>query len=240
MNRYPSVTFTDVQNNTPATIALIIKSRITSFKFGNALLTKIFQQLSNIRSDNTIIIIITTAFIIFIILKMSLVVFDYDDTLFPTTYMQHHQNLIPRDLHQLDDALTELMYTIFMNGHTVIIVSNGSQDWITSSVQMYLPQFAKYLSAIRIVSARDMYEHSTVPYEKWKKYAMVSTFVRPEYSVLHGIIGVGDNIIDQNAIRDASQYISQPYKFVKLEPELSLQSLTQTISQAIVFFRNFK
>lgn len=218
----------------------MIKSRIKSFKFGNALLTKIFQQLSKIKSTSTIIIIITVAFIIFIILKMSLVVFDYDDTLFPTTFMQHHQNLTARDLKQLDNALTELMYTIFMNGHTIIIVSNGSQDWITSSAQTYLPQFAKYLPAIRIVSARDMYENSPVPYEKWKKYAMVSTFVRPEYSVLHGIIGIGDNIIDQNAIRDASQYISQPYKFVKLEPELSLTALTQTIAQAIVFFRNFK
>ena len=82
----------------------MIKSRIKSFKFGNALLTKIFQQLSKIKSTSTIIIIITVAFIIFIILKMSLVVFDYDDTLFPTTFMQHHQNLTARDLKQLDNA----------------------------------------------------------------------------------------------------------------------------------------
>lgn len=172
---------------------------------------------------------------------MSLVVFDYDDTLFPTTYMQHHQDLNQRDLQVLDRMIVQLMHTIKLAKHTIIIISNGSLEWINDSVSTFLPNFNKFIKSnnIRIISARDIYEKSHVPYENWKKYTMISTCILPEYSDIQGLIGLGDNLIDQNAVRDAGNVIGKKVHFLKFEPKMSLEALTQTISLAVGFFRGF-
>ena len=81
---------------------------------------------------------------------MSLVVFDYDDTLFPTTFMQHHQDLKKRDLQELDRMIVQLMRTIKLAGHEIIIISNGSLSWIHDSSSMFLPNFYKFLKSNNI------------------------------------------------------------------------------------------
>lgn len=187
------------------------------------------------------IIITMTAFIIFIILKMSLVVFDYDDTLFPTTFMQHHQDLKKRDLQELDRMIVQLMHTIKLAGHKIIIISNGSLSWIRDSSSTFLPNFYKFVQSnnIRMISARDIYEPTGISYENWKRFTMISTCVLPEYVNMQGLIGIGDSPIDQLAVRDAGVVIGKPFQFIKFEPEMSLEALTQTIAQAVGFFRGF-
>lgn len=172
---------------------------------------------------------------------MSLVVFDYDDTLFPTTFMQHHQNLKTRDLQELDRMIVQLMHTIKLAGHKIIIISNGSLSWIHDSSSMFLPNFYKFLKSnnIRVLSARDIYEPSRVPYENWKRFTMIGTCILPEYSAIQGLIGIGDSPIDQLAVRDAGVVIGKPFQFIKFEPEMSLEALTQTIAQTVGFFRGF-
>ena len=172
---------------------------------------------------------------------MSLVVFDYDDTLFPTTYMQHHQNLNRRDLQVLDRMIVQLIHTIKLAKHTIIIISNGSQAWINESMSTFLPNFNNFIknNNIRIISARDMYEKSRVQYDNWKKFTMIGTCILPEYSNIQSLIGIGDSLIDQNAVRDAAAVLGKPMHFIKFEPEMSLESLTQTISQCVGFFRGF-
>lgn len=172
---------------------------------------------------------------------MSLVVFDYDDTLFPTTFMQHHQDLKTRDLQELDRMLVQLMRTIKLAGHEIIIISNGSLSWIHDSSSMFLPNFYKFLKSnnIRVISARDIYEPSRVPYENWKRFTMIGTCILPEYSAIQGLIGIGDSPIDQLAVRDAGVVIGKPFQFIKFEPEMSLEALTQTIAQTVGFFRGF-
>lgn len=172
---------------------------------------------------------------------MSLVVFDYDDTLFPTTFMQHHQDLKTRDLQELDRMLVQLMRTIKLAGHEIIIISNGSLSWIHDSSSMFLPNFYKFLKSnnIRVISARDIYEPSRVPYENWKRFTMIGTCILPEYSAIQGLIGIGDSPIDQLAVRDAGIVLGKPFQFIKFEPEMSLEALTQTIAQAVGFFRGF-
>lgn len=172
---------------------------------------------------------------------MSLVVFDYDDTLFPTTFMQHHQDLKKRDLQELDRMIVQLMRTIKLAGHEIIIISNGSLSWIHDSSSMFLPNFYKFLKSnnIRVLSARDIYEPSRVPYENWKRFTMIGTCILPEYSAIQGLIGIGDSPIDQLAVRDAGVVIGKPFQFIKFEPEMSLEALTQTIAQTVGFFRGF-
>lgn len=172
---------------------------------------------------------------------MSLIIFDYDDTLFPTTFMQHHQDLKTHDLQELDRMIVQLMHTIKIAGHEIIIISNGSLGWIRESSSVFLPNFFKFIKSnnIRVISARDIYERSQIPYENWKRFTMIGTCILPEYSAIQGLIGIGDSSIDQMAVRDAGMVLGKPFQFIKYKPEMSLEALTQTIAQTVGFFRGF-
>lgn len=96
-----------------------------------------------------------------------LVIFDWDDTLFPTTVLKQyveHTSLIAYFRHRYSQALSLLDQSLINlfnelrdhNQSEIIILSNATQAWLDYTFT-FLPMFNKYLktSGLRVVSAQD-------------------------------------------------------------------------------------
>lgn len=143
----------------------------------------------------------------------TLVIFDWDDTLFPTTWtvsnninlsddgISTHNKFIVH-FSKLDMLLYKLLSECLKFG-TVIIVTNAVLKWITMSSSM-LPNTQNLFKNIQIISARDMYQkqYPDKP-ELWKKIVfqdLVSKYF-DKYPFQH-IISIGDAEHEFNALTD--------------------------------------
>lgn len=170
---------------------------------------------------------------------MSLVILDYDDTLFPTTYYQDHQDLTEKDFNKLDKAINKLIKIIFDKNYDILIVSNGSIEWIKYSVNL-LPSLKKFLdlNIVGCVSARDTYENTDVPYESWKHYGIVNILTSGKFCNMNNIVGIGDAVLDYKAVANACKYTNKNYEFIRFTPEMNLNTLTDTINKFSDYFKN--
>lgn len=95
-------------------------------------------------------------------------IFDWDDTLFPTTVLKQyveHTSLIAYFRHRYSQALSLLdqsLITLFNelkehNQSEILILSNATQVWLDYTFT-FLPKFNKYIkiSGLKVVSAQDM------------------------------------------------------------------------------------
>jgi len=113
--------------------------------------------------------------------KTTLIILDWDDTLFPTTWL--HKNkidilnnkilLYEKFFKNLDLLLIRLFKLLLYCGD-VIIITNALLNWIDISIKL-LPNLNKLISTsnIKIVSARGEYSDTNKDPEMWKKWLFV-------------------------------------------------------------------
>lgn len=105
------------------------------------------------------------------------IVFDWDDTLFPTTFYQNYMNMyeygynteikehIGKDLSKVDEAVYKLL-TSALKSNKVYIISNASQDWLEKTSKLYpksrsLFNFKREKDGfVTVFSARGYFENS--------------------------------------------------------------------------------
>jgi nucleoside-triphosphatase THEP1 len=95
-----------------------------------------------------------------------LVVFDWDDTLFPTTHLHpvdesEYANLIKkyaRHLTAIEDRVVNLLETCLKQAK-VVIITNARKGWVEFSSKKFLPRvYQIIMKYVTIVSARVLYE----------------------------------------------------------------------------------
>lgn len=163
---------------------------------------------------------------------MKLIIFDYDDTLFPSTYYTKNTNLTIDDLNVIDNTVYNIFKTLQDNGHTVIIISNGNMAWINESMAL-LPNTKNYFinNKIQIISARDLYENTAVKYEDWKRFTTVRILTSEPYYIFDNILGIGDSTVDNIAIKDSCKFVHKKYEFIKIPPALVLSMFNDMIER---------
>ena len=100
----------------------------------------------------------------------TIIIFDWDDTLIPTTFLLPYQNLIyqplsrplpqtiARRMAEIDQFSSKLLEISKQNGQ-VLIITNAAEGWVELSAQRFMPLTAKVLrSDVEIISARTRYE----------------------------------------------------------------------------------
>jgi len=101
---------------------------------------------------------------------MTTIIFDWDDTISPSTYLSNKtdlDNVTKYELQLLEDIVVSLLLIAIRHG-TVYIVTNASTEWVISSGSKYLPRVINLIQeSIPIISARDRYEKSLPPIQ-WK------------------------------------------------------------------------
>lgn len=105
----------------------------------------------------------------------NLIIFDWDDTLFPTSaFMPRSHDDLNRirkrhsDLFKkLDEAVVELFRAVITDQNQVAIVTNAKLHWVYYSSQLLLPKTAELLKGqVKVVTAR--VNGLDLPAEQWK------------------------------------------------------------------------
>lgn len=153
----------------------------------------------------------------------NIIIFDWDDTLFPTTWMLSSKvnpmrgngsNTLLLDgintnlMNDLDDIVYSILKNSLKYGQ-VIIVTNAMPEWVHMSSNS-LPKTKKIISKhIQIISARNKYQHKFPedPY-KWKEMTFANII---NSTNSNNIISFGDADYEYKALLNLTK-IKNPYK----------------------------
>jgi hypothetical protein len=174
-------------------------------------------------------------------------VFDWDDTLLASFYLsqkdykldtpwtdidQQTKNL----LKQLDQVVVAVLVKALSLG-SVAIITNSETGWVALSAEKFLPQTSLMLPQLTIISARSTYEpiYPGKP-KKWKKLAFIqllTEFVYPLRAV-KSLVGLGDNLIDREALFESTAQINSIYaKSIKFTESPSIIDILLQLKLAI-------
>merc|ERR1719220_1729142 len=100
----------------------------------------------------------------------TVIIFDWDDTLLCTSAI-NSQQWYPSQLQQLGRTVESILHTAMLLGET-LIVTNGTESWVQTSANRFLPELIPTLSRVKVMSARARYEHlhPKDPF-MWKRHA---------------------------------------------------------------------
>ena len=182
----------------------------------------------------------------------TLIILDWDDTLFPTTWVTTNEINIKNIIHNkeamkyftdVDVALEYLLRTLLTCGH-VAIVTNALLNWINTSSTI-LPRTSRLLQDtdkdILIVSARGNYQSVSSNPMDWKRMAFEEILKNSKYKKVNNIISIGDAEYEYNALvnlydkSDKKNYkLLKSVKFVKYPTHYVLLDQIKVVQQAAV------
>jgi len=146
---------------------------------------------------------------------------------------------------ELDSNATILLNLAIAKGKT-FIVTNAVSGWVEMSAKIFLPEVAKLLKYINIISARDSFENSFPGNcRKWK----IETFLEIQKcfkaKLITNLICIGDSIIEMEAAHIISKkFISMFLKTVKFvekpKPEEVIKELKLVIKNFDMIFTSIK
>ena len=142
----------------------------------------------------------------------TLIIIDWDDTLFPTTWITTNEinlkNNIDIDKYagyfaQVDQDLNNLLIKLIQCG-TVIIVTNALLTWIKLSITI-LPKTSLILNRIEVISARGDYQSKSSNPMDWKKFAFES-IIQGMGKKINNIISIGDANYEYVALMNLNNF----------------------------------
>ena len=175
----------------------------------------------------------------------TLIILDWDDTLFPTTWANGNNiNMSDKDTRinnqiifaELDNILYDFLSKCTKLG-SVVIITNASYNWIIASMSI-LPNTKRLVAnAIKIISARDMYQHNKTM-SKWKQMAFeheAFNFFEGKLDV-HNIVSIGDADYEYNALIQFYDWkkIKTKKRLLKTIKFLSIPSYYSLMDQILV------
>lgn len=154
----------------------------------------------------------------------TLIILDWDDTLFPTSWTISKnidltnplmRKKYTQNFNNLDIRLSSLL-TVLQNYGTIVIVTNAMHEWIGLSSSV-LPRTTRILQNIEIISAREMYQSAHDMHE-WKKLAfkyLISKHYEGMRIRYNNLLSVGDADHEYNALIALYNFEIIPYKYMK-------------------------
>ena len=140
----------------------------------------------------------------------SLIIFDWDDTLFPTSFLARNgyfeninsvekEDKILKKLEKLEKSVIELI-NISLNKGEVYIITNAALGWVEYTANKFYPKFSKILDKITVISARGEWE-GTFPddIKIWKMQAFSNLRNYFDNKLVTNIICLGDSMLEIEA-----------------------------------------
>jgi hypothetical protein len=107
----------------------------------------------------------------------NVIIFDWDDTLLPTSYIRISGNLekeispeISAEYNSISIAVKEIL-TIAKTYGEVIIITNSGDGWVKTSCEKFMPSLWPFLSTFTIISCLSRYSNGINLPEHWKRIA---------------------------------------------------------------------
>lgn len=138
----------------------------------------------------------------------TVIIFDWDDTLFCTSALERCGPAELLKLEQLVRATLELALEL----GTTLIVTNANDGWVQQSAGIHMPRLLPTLKRVPVVSARDVYEdHFPEEPKAWKRETFWKLLRTKKASELNLIV-LGDSVCEI----EAADIIGKALKHVPL------------------------
>ena len=170
----------------------------------------------------------------------SLVIFDWDDTLLPTSYLSPY-GIFKYDLltyadnsekiKKLDELVFNLLSISIKNSDTYII-TNAQKGWVEFSAKKSFPKTYSILGKIKIISARDYYE-KTFPGDlrQWKIQTFLKFAEILDNKLITNLICLGDSTFEMDAAKYLYKRFSNAYiKTIKFKETPNLNDLIKQLN----------
>lgn len=145
--------------------------------------------------------------------SQTLVLFDWDDSLLPTTWLAQEGLLEGSTtrltrcqqtlLQELEVCIEGTLLTAMTHGR-VVIVTNAAAGWVEDSCSNFLPGLRPMLDDLDIISARSAYEDEVACPSQWKRLAfedvIYAHFGEWPASEWRNVVSIGDSTYEQNAV----------------------------------------
>lgn len=143
-----------------------------------------------------------------------IVIFDFDDTLFPTTHVITTKSFTEEEIKKINESIKQLFENLWERNYKIIVITNAELEWIKTWKE-YIP----ILNEVDIYSARDKYEKKNIPQNNWKKLLYLNLFTKKLLNYNY-VVCVGDSENDKEAADTLSMYLNHfsniNVKFIKI------------------------
>lgn len=153
----------------------------------------------------------------------SLIIYDWDDTLFPTTWFLTNLNI---KMSIIDNSIYSLLYKSLRLGN-VIIVTNAQSRWVYKIIDS-LPITKQLIKQhIPIISAIDKYGYGGLNNINKFKTIVYNNDINDFIKNCNNIVSIGDSDCEYNALISLGDkyYNKKKLKNIKLIPKPSLNEL---------------
>ena len=156
----------------------------------------------------------------------SIIIFDWDDTLLPTSYLKRekllNQKILPENEKKKLEILENTIYKILemsISKGDVYIITNSGMGWIEYSAKKYYPKLAEILKKVIIISARNEYEDEFPgDSREWKVQTFLDIKNKVNNKLVTNIICLGDSTVEIEAGKIlASEFLEAFIKTVKFK-----------------------
>lgn len=180
-----------------------------------------------------------------------LIIFDWDDTLFPSSWIVETfadpETITQEHIDALHDVELQAIQVIRLAkslGNTIII-TNAENSWVDLSAKSFFPSFFEELSDICVESARSTYESANVTTpEEWKGNAFkdIITSFTDLYlgtEVKCHVLSIGDSMYEREALLScrniASNLIVKSVKLLDTPCSLELSTQLKLVHSALPY-----
>jgi len=178
----------------------------------------------------------------------TLIILDWDDTLFPTTWVNKNnvqimnisKELYLRFFEKIDNSLLKLFKLLVKCGD-VIIITNALLNWIdiSSRIVPLTNNFINKCNRIKIVSARGEYSSYTDNLMDWKKMAFQNELAKKtKEKKINNIISIGDTEYEYYALLNLYKGEPDNYRLLKAVKFIKYPDNTQILEQIIIMINS--
>ena len=150
----------------------------------------------------------------------SLIIFDWDDTLLPTTFLTPqgifnekiiYEEIISRKIEKLEKSVLRLLNIAISKGD-VYIITNAGEGWVEYSAKIIYPNILPILNKIKVISARGDWEKDYPgDIKSWKIQAFLSLANKLDVKLVTNIICLGDSMFEMEAGRILGKKFSEAF-----------------------------
>ena len=161
--------------------------------------------------------------------SISLILLDWDDTLFCTTEVQRGRHLSCEQLSELGARVNTLLHRCVRLAPTAII-TNAMAGWVEHCVATYIPEVAPVLAHIQVISARSVFE-ARFPNDPilWKCEAFA--MLKDNSRQIANLIAIGDQEAEMEAVAGMAKLYHMAFvKSVRFVPKPHFEELLKELS----------
>ncbi len=176
----------------------------------------------------------------------SLIIFDWDDTLLPTSYLtqvgffnpnMNINAIAQKKISKIEKSAYKILKLAISKGDAYII-TNAEEGWVEYSIQRFYPKLYEILPKINIISARGEWEN-TYPGDsrEWKIQTFLRLQERLNKKLVTNIICLGDSFCEMEAGRVLAKCFREA--FVKTIKFKEFPKLDELNKQLLLVFNQF-